>query len=121
MDYRKLNQQTVKNKFPIPVIEELIDELSGAYVFNKIDLKAEYHQFRMTTYDVYKITFKTHTMHYEFLVMPFSLTNAPTSFYNWMNQVFKPLIQRCALIFFYGILVYSRNKEKHWMHLTAIF
>ncbi|GJR35704.1 putative reverse transcriptase domain-containing protein [Tanacetum coccineum] len=113
IDYQELNKLTVKNRYPLPRIDDLFDQLQGSSVYSKIDLRSGYHQLRVRDEDIPKTVFRTRYEHYEFQVMPFGLTNAPAVFMDLMNCVCKPYLDKFVIVFIDDILFYSRNKEKH--------
>jgi hypothetical protein len=115
-DYRNLNNVTIKNKYPLPRIQDLSDQVRGARVFSKIDLRSGYHQIKIKK-DFLKITFVSRYGHHEYLVIPFGLTNAPAIFMNLMNKIFMPYLDKFVIVFIEDILIYSKNKEEHAKHL----
>ncbi|GJZ58267.1 putative nucleotidyltransferase, ribonuclease H [Tanacetum coccineum] len=120
IDYRELNKLTVKNRYPLPRIDDLFDQLQGSSVYSKIDLRSGYHQLRVREEDIPKTAFRTRYGHYEFQVMSFGLTNAPAVFMDLMNRVCKPYLDKFVIVFIDDILIYSKNEKEHEEHLKVI-
>ncbi|GJY65127.1 putative reverse transcriptase domain-containing protein, partial [Tanacetum coccineum] len=120
IDYRELNKLKVKNRYPLPRIDDLFDQLQGSSIYSKIDLRSGYHQLRVREQDIPKTAFRTRYGHFEFQVMPFRLTNAPAVFMDLTNRVYKPYLDKFVIVFIDDILIYSKDKKEHEEHLKAI-
>jgi hypothetical protein len=120
VDYQPLNAVTIKNKYPLPRIDILFDQLAGAQVFSKIDLRSDYHQIKIHVEDILKTAFTTRYVLYEYLVMSFGLTNAPVHFMYLMNSIFMTELDQFIMVFIDDILVYSKSMEEHKDHLRIV-
>ena len=120
IDYRHLNRVTIKNRYPLPKIDDLFDQLRGERVYSKIDLRTGYHQLRVRETDIPKTTFRTRYGHFEFTMMPFGLTNAPAAFMDLMHRVFQPYLDQFVVVFMDDILIYSQSEWEHEYHLRIV-
>lgn len=120
VDFRRLNALTVKNKYPLPIIEELLEELQGAQWFTTLDLCSGFHQIKMASGEEHKTAFQTHSGHYEYNVMPYGVTGGPGTFQTVMNVILEPLLRKCAVVFIDDILIYSKSWTEHVQHIKAV-
>jgi len=120
VDYRQLNKLTIKNKYPLPRIDDLLDQLKGVGVFSKIDLRSRYHQILVKPDDVQKMAFRSRYGHFEYVVMSFGVTNAPAIFMDYMNRIFQPWLDKFFVVFIDNILIYLKTREEHGDHLRVV-
>lgn len=121
VDYMRLNSYTIKNKFPLPIIEELFEEFLGAKWFTTLDLRSGFHQILVAPQDRYKTALQTHQGHHEYKVMPYGLIGAPATFQVVMNHILQPLLRKCVVVFINDILIYSNSYEEHTQHVQMVF
>lgn len=119
VDYRALNKVTIKNKYPLPRIDDLLDTMKGATIFSKMNLRSEYHQIMIHPKDVENTAF-TRDGHYEFMAMSFDLTNVPTTFMRLMNNILRPYLEKIVDVFLDDIMIFSKNEEEHRKHLQKV-
>jgi hypothetical protein len=120
VDYRRLNALTSKNKYPLPLIEDLLDELHGAQWFTSLDLCSGFHQIRMAKGEEFNTAFQTHSDHYEYKVMPYGVIGGPATFQAMMNIILGPLLRKCVVIFIDDIFIYSKSWEEHLQHIQEV-
>jgi hypothetical protein len=120
IDFRQLNKYTIKNKYPLPRIDDLFDKIRGENIISNIDLRVGYHQVRIKEEDIHKTTFMTRYGHYEFVVVPFVLTNAPVVFMCLMNAIFRNYLDKFFIVFMNYIIIYSKSEEEHEHHLRLV-
>ena len=120
VDYRQLNKMIIKNKYPLSRIDDLMDQLHGSSVFSKIDLQSGYYQILVKADDVQKTAFRSRYGHYEYVVMPFGVTNAPAAFMDYMNWIFRLILNKFIVVFINDILIYSNTQEEHAEHLRLV-
>ena len=120
IDYRQSNRVTIKNRYPLPRIDDLFTQLRGARVYSKIDIRTDYHQLRVRETDIPKRTFRTRYGQFEFTMMPYGLTNAPTTFMDVMHSVFQPYLDHFVMVFVDDILIYSQSEREHEYHLRIV-
>jgi hypothetical protein len=120
VDYRGLNKLTIKNRYPLPLISETLDQLAGARIFSQLDLRDAYHRIRIRLGDEWKTAFRTRYSHFEYTVMPFGLTNAPATFQSYINRALAGLLDKFCVVYLDDILIFSQTEEEHIRHVREV-